>query len=708
MKTGNTIASDISRQQLTEVLRERFGFEQFRPGQLEAISRLLEHRSILCIHPTAFGKSLLYQLPSTLFPGMTVVISPLLALIRDQMEQLNHRFHLSTATLNSDQTEEENEHVRALVQMKQVKILFIAPEQLDHLERYAFLLNLPVSLLVVDEAHCISTWGHDFRPSYRHIVQYTKELQQRNSQLYVLGLTATANANTEKDIRQQLGSVRPMHILREKLNRPNIALSVIHANSLTMKLALLAQVIQQQAGCGIVYCATREHTGVVADFLREQGIKAVAYHAGLASEEKKQLQEDFVHDTYKILAATNALGMGIDKQNLRFIIHFDFPGSTIAYYQEVGRCGRDGKPARGILFYDPADRRIQEHFIKAAQPKSEDFASILAVIRAESQPLKLIDIKRATGSHPTLTLVAVAELVEQGFLTKQLQSGAQVYQETQQPGEVDLSRYQRQFAVKNRELNAMIAYANLREGCRMEYLRRALGDQQTNSCGQCCLCQQKVSSVAVGRGAVDRKILTTIDSWIEERVVEIPESKVKQSSMSSGIALLDGKLRTPAFVDFMKNRTKSPEGCFGLPENLITLLKAQVEQLASKRRISAILSLPSRTWGAREEITTLIARHLGVPAFLDVFDWKNLPQCRQGELKNNDQRKANVKERMTIRKAPSLLSFTGVLLLDDYIGSGATIKEAVRVLRKEAKFSGEITPFVLAQVRWKLGSAGMI
>jgi len=208
---------------------------------------------------------------------------------------------------------------------------------------------------------------------------------------------------------------------------------------------------------------------------------------------------------------------------------------------------------------------------------------------------------------------------------------------------------------------------------------------------------------------VDPKMLTTIDSWIEERVVEIPESRVKQSSMSSGIALLDGQLRTPAFVDFMKNRTKCPEGyCCGLPEKLIALLKAQVEQLAGNRKISAILPLPSRTWGAREEITTLIARHLGVPAFLDLFDWKDPPQYRQGELKNNDQRKANVKERMTIRKAPSFLSFTGVLLLDDYIGSGATIKEAVRVLRKEAKFSGKITPFVLAQVRWKLGSAGMI
>ena len=348
-----------NKDQLLTLLRQRFGLEEFRQGQLEAIGHLFKDRRVLCIQPTGFGKSLLYQLPSLLLPGMTIVISPLLALMRDQLDHLNTRYGIPSASLNSDQTEEENAAVRLQVKNQEIKILFVAPEQLDHLDRFEFLLKLPVSLLVVDEAHCISTWGHDFRPSYRQIIHYMRALQKVNPEVRVLGLTATANHETEKDITRQL---EPQKVLRESMQRPNIALSVFQVASLQNKLSACLQLINQLQGCGIIYCATRENTMVVADFLKDQGVRAMAYHAGLPGEEKRLLQTAYTEDRFKVCIATNALGMGIDKPNIRFIIHFDFPGSITAYYQEVGRAGRDGKPAQGILLYDIADYRIQTFY----------------------------------------------------------------------------------------------------------------------------------------------------------------------------------------------------------------------------------------------------------------------------------------------------------------------------------------------------------
>lgn len=182
---------------LEKTLRERFGFSAFRPGQREAISHLLTHRNLLCIHPTGFGKSLLYQLPATLLDGITLVISPLLALVRDQQHQLQQRFGIPAAAINSDQSDEENYFVRTQVKAGQIRILFVAPEQLDNIDRFEFLLNLPVSLVVIDEAHCISTWGHDFRPSYRQIVRLVRGLHERQPELKILGLTATADSKTE-------------------------------------------------------------------------------------------------------------------------------------------------------------------------------------------------------------------------------------------------------------------------------------------------------------------------------------------------------------------------------------------------------------------------------------------------------------------------------------------------------------------------------
>ena len=686
-----------NKDQLLTLLRQRFGLEEFRQGQLEAIGHLFKDRRVLCIQPTGFGKSLLYQLPSLLLPGMTIVISPLLALMRDQLDHLNNRYGIPSASLNSDQTEEENAAVRLQVKNQEIKILFVAPEQLDHLDRFEFLLKLPVSLLVVDEAHCISTWGHDFRPSYRQIIHYMRALQKVNPEVRVLGLTATANHETEKDITRQL---EPQKVLRESMQRPNIALSVFQVASLQNKLSACLQLINQLQGCGIIYCATRENTMVVADFLKDQGVRAMAYHAGLPGEEKRLLQTAYTEDRFKVCIATNALGMGIDKPNIRFIIHFDFPGSITAYYQEVGRAGRDGKPAQGILLYDIADYRIQKYFIDSALPTIEDFEKVMQAVEDSAEPPNLMQIKRVTGLHPTRTLVVVAELIEQGFLKKKTHAGKQTYLRLENEEKPDLARYERQHLVKMRELNHIIHYATQKESCYMELLRKALGDIRTEPCKECASC--KPTSLQVIENAQQQ---SPIAAWLAKRVAVIPAARTHR--ISEGIALLDAKARLPIALSFFKNRAQSSFNDLGLSDELLHLIEEYAKKITSAGKISAVIPIPSRTWGARDAIAQILADHLGVPLFAEMLTWKKEPKNRQGELLNNDQRRFNVHTFMTADKSVKLPPGK-ILLFDDYTGSGATLSEAARALRKDGKIEEEIMPFTLAQVKWKLGSQGIV
>lgn len=686
---------------LDSTLKERFGFESFRPGQRQAIRELLDHGSLLCIHPTGFGKSLLYQLPAILLDGITLVISPLLALVRDQQNHLNNRFGITAAAINSDQTDDENAFVRTQTLNGLTRILFVAPEQLDNPDRFDFLRNLPVSLLVIDEAHCISTWGHDFRPSYRQIIQLVHAQQQRNPNIRVLGLTATADARTEADIQQQLSVPgKELTVLRESMDRPNISLSVLQVSTVPGKLVACEQLLSRLEGSGLIYCATRENSELVGSYLQMRGLSAASYHAGFESDQKRQLQHDFLANKYRVMAATNALGMGIDKSDLRFVIHFDIPGSITAYYQEVGRSGRDGSKAQGVLLYDPEDRRIQKYFIESAQPSVEEFTRVLEAVSTAAETPNLSYIKRFTGLHPTKVTVILAELVEQAFLTKESRSSAVVYVLTNRKGAPDMSRYGRQREVKMRELDTMVRYAEGREECRMEMLRRALGDAHTNPCGHCCACDPSKAAYQQ-----DAEAVSVVASWINRQAVPIAPSKIL--NVSEGMSLLDSKIRSPAFVHFMRQRAVADAPDLGMTEDLWDLLHTQLDKISRQHPISAVLALPSRTWVARDGIAKAIGEQLRVPFFTDLLYWKEEPASRQGQLLNNDQRQHNVRGLMSLRGAFSP-GRGAILLLDDYIGSGATVKEAARVLRKDLRLTLPIVPLTIAVVKWRLGSPGFV
>jgi len=684
---------------IDRLLKETFGFDTFRKGQKEAILNLFEKRRLLCIQPTGHGKSLLYQLPSLLHDGMTLVISPLLALVRDQLGHLNKRFSIPAAAVNSDQTPEENQQAISRAIRHELKILFLAPEQLDNLDTTEFLEQLNISLLVVDEAHCISTWGHDFRPSYRQIVKVLHYFQEKNPNLHVLGLTATADARTEADIASQLQDPNgdPLHISRETMDRPNIATGVFPVKGLSQKLALLNKIMSEIQGSGILYCATRDRTETVARFLQEQGHDVISYHAGYDPQKKRSLQDAFIGGRHKAIAATNALGMGIDKPDIRFIVHVDVPSSITAYYQEVGRAGRDGQPSKGILLFDVGDRKIQDHFIHSSQPTPQDFQVLLDLIKVNQEGFwpNQVKLKTASGLHPTRVTVILAELMEQGFIVKVKQAGKQVYRRIDREGVPVLDRYIRQRTVREKELESMLCYGEQKTTCLMQTLRTALGDKEAEPCGHCSLCKSENWKSL----PLDTSLST---QWLVHRDISIAESRIPV--YCEGLSLLNSEDRSPLFIQFMKQRANPsfPE----LPSELNKLLETKIKHLAGKHSISAVISLPSRTWAQRSHTLQHVASILGCPVIDPLLLWHEEPLKRQGELLNNDQRKANVLGKMRL-SGPLDLSGS-VLLIDDYIGSGHSIKEAVRTLRKQGHFKGDIIPFSIAKVRWRLGRRGMI
>ncbi len=672
------------------LLQEKFGLSEFRPGQIEAMQTLLGRNRLLCIQPTGYGKSLLYQLPSCLLEGITLVVSPLLALMRDQIDQLTNRFQIAAASINSDQTEAENALAKTKALQGKIQILFTSPEMLDHIDRFEFLLKLPICLLVIDEAHCISTWGHDFRPSYRHILQFSQALKKTHPDLKILGLTATADERVEKDIVSQLSSPEePVYVWREKMDRPNIHLSVISVEGTAAKLTLCQTLLSKLSGNGLIYCSTRESAELVAEYLQKQGLSIIAYHAGLESEEKKNIQIGFSKNTYRAIAATTALGMGIDKKDLRFIIHFDLPGSITAYYQEVGRSGRDGLKAEGILLYDKIDRKVQDYFIDSALPEESDFKAVLDVVRSAESPPHLTSIKRLTGLHPTRVTIVIAELLDQKFLKKESLKGTQVYFIDQEDRPLDLSRYAAQHLIKTKELDQIIFYAEQKTECRMALLRKALGDLEAEGCGRCDVCQKQTPQPLSDSAEALQ--------WLSMRPVPIPGAKT--NSISDGLSLFDGKLRTPLFLRFMRDRASAEE----VDPEILSRLLQQADALSSP--IGAIATLPSKTWKAQKRYAEALAAHLKVPLFSDLLEWESSPEKRQGELLNNDQRYHNVHDKMKTH-LPERVPSGAVILFDDYNGSGATIKEAARCLRKALK--NPLIPLTIASIKWRLGKPGFI
>ena len=355
--------SMLPRESPLAILKSRFGYESFLPLQSEIIDNVLASRDTLALMPTGGGKSLCYQLPALVFGGITLVVSPLIALMKDQVDALNET-GISAAFINSSLTVPESRQVETQARQGRVKLLYVAPERLALPGFRRFLHELDLSLIAIDEAHCISEWGHEFRPDYRNL----RQLREDFPTVPVIALTATATERVREDIIGQLG-LQEGRVFLSGFNRANLNYTVWPKNDAWGRLMSLLESHRNQSA--IIYCFSRQETEDLAADLTDQGFPARPYHAGLSSETRSQTQEDFVRDRAQIIVATIAFGMGIDKPDVRLVIHYSLPKSLAGYYQETGRAGRDGLLAECVLFYTYSDKVKQDYFIDQIEDASE-------------------------------------------------------------------------------------------------------------------------------------------------------------------------------------------------------------------------------------------------------------------------------------------------------------------------------------------------
>ena len=341
------------------ILKKVFGYDSFRPGQEEIVSRLLAGQDVLAVMPTGAGKSICYQVPALLLPGITIVVSPLVSLMKDQVGALVQA-GVAAAFLNNSLTDNQKALMLHRAREGWYKIIYVAPERLEMPGFQRFAQERPISMVTVDEAHCISQWGQDFRPSYLRIKAFVDGLPSRP---VVGAFTATATAHVRDDIREQLALQKPYEVTTS-FDRPNLYFETRRALPSQKPKELLDLVLKEGSNAGIVYCSTTRQVDETARLLQSRGIRAAAYHAKLDADTRRQNQDDFLYDRVQVMVATNAFGMGIDKPNVRFVIHYNMPKDLESYYQEAGRAGRDGQPARCTLLYSGTDVRTIRFFIE--------------------------------------------------------------------------------------------------------------------------------------------------------------------------------------------------------------------------------------------------------------------------------------------------------------------------------------------------------
>ncbi len=507
-----------------------FGLPSFRPGQVEAVRSIHEGRDTLVVMPTGSGKSLCFQLPAMIGGGLTVCISPLIALMKDQVDSL-HDLGLPAACLNSHQSAAERQERLERVAAGEVRLLYVAPERLDHRGFRRVLESVVVERLVVDEAHCVSQWGHDFRPDYLRI----GELRRSLGDPPVAALTATATRSVQQDIVEQM-AMRDANVLIHGFERPNLSFQVISTFSDRDKAEHMRRIVRRAApGSVVVYCATRKETDQVAEELSKAGLAADGYHGGLSEKRRSQVQDDWMAGRIQVLAATNAFGMGVDKPDVRAIIHHNIPGSVEAYYQEAGRAGRDGAPAECVVLYDFDDRGIHDFFIRNSYPDAKWYERIWAELCDEtSDPIHVrVDAlcRLVAVDHEYLHAMAadtiLRKLKAHGHLGSLKQKGSMrtmTVLDRGAPLRVDFQALGKRRQIAERQLADIVGWVEA-SGCRQAALVRYFNSEPSfgDRCDVCDYCSRTaadadvsvlarkvLSGVARGRGAASRAVIVSM------------------------------------------------------------------------------------------------------------------------------------------------------------------------------------------------------
>lgn len=724
-------------------LKRIFGLDHFYDEQWRSIERILRGERILMIERTGFGKSLCYQFPATQFDGITVVFSPLIALMRDQVRSLCER-GIPAAYINSEQSYEENQNSIQRALNGEIKILYIAPERQDNEEWVEATRQLKLSMVVVDEAHTISTWGHDFRPSFRRIINLVQLLPQS---LPVLATTATATKKVQYDIEQQIGG--RLTTIRGNLIRPNFQLQVVKVQSEDEKMIWLAENLNSINGTGLIYTGTRIDTEVYANWLRFVGINATDYNAGFDADTRKSIEQGLMQNKWKCIVSTNALGMGIDKSDIRFVIHTQMPASPIHYYQEIGRAGRDGKPTRIILFYNEkkengndvaTDSLLPLSFVEGSRPTTKKYQKVISLLQEE--PLSEREVLKKANLKTNQLRVIKADLIDQGIIKEVLYGKIKKYEYQYNAPALNTDSFEALREAKLKDLHAMEEYIYT-DMPRMKYLCSFLDSDETVEYSNCdntnleritvsvtpewmtkledfretyfpCL---ELSSWTIRKGGfrlryiapdkvqVEKTVKNDMGEVIERPIIEYSnninlleynqeEREIIEEHLGKASRLVDGYAASyygVSNVGAAIHRSKYENGG-DFPD---FLLKKTLSVFGKKFRgihFDLVLYLPPTNSGDLvKNFATKFARVIGVPISHELIKVRITQE--QKMFQNSYSKQENVCGAFDIDE--DIVKDKYIVLLDDIYDSGSTLKEVGKLLtQKGAKC---IVPIVIAK-----------
>jgi ATP-dependent DNA helicase RecQ len=479
---------------ISAAAQKLLGFKSLRAGQREAIQSLLEGRDTLLVQPTGSGKSAVYQIAGSLLAGSTIIISPLIALQKDQADSIQASDLDETVVLNSTLSTSEHRETLEHIEEGEVEFIFLAPEQLRNPENLDRLRNAGVSLFAIDEAHCISHWGHDFRPDYLELAHVIEALDHP----VVLAMTATASKEVCSEIIERLG-MRDPRVFVHGFDRPNISLRVDLFSEEDEKLEAVVKRVEFAEKPGIVYVATHKHAESFAKELKDRGVDAVFYHGGLKAKDRDEIQDRFMKGQVPVIVATSAFGMGVDKPDIRFVYHADVSDSVDAYYQEIGRAGRDGEPSEAVLFYRPGDISAQRYKTGAGRVNSADLRAITDALVSKDKSASPQELSHDTGLSQRKIINIVQKLEEVGAAEKLSSGEIQLLQQKTPAQMMEAASEQQQVLkdVRSRRLQQMQQYAEGR-GCRRAFLLRYFGDDFSGPCGNCDRCEA-MGGIAIAR-----------------------------------------------------------------------------------------------------------------------------------------------------------------------------------------------------------------
>jgi ATP-dependent DNA helicase RecQ len=523
--------------EVEDLARERFGFEALRPGQREGVDAVLSGRDALCVMSTGSGKTAIYQLAGMLIDGPTIVVSPLIALQRDQVEAAHGEAELINSTISERAREEAFEEAED----GEVEFVLLAPEQLANEEVLERLRAAKPSLFVVDEAHCVSEWGHDFRPDYLRLPAAIEAVGRPT----VLALTATAAPPVRDEIVEVL-ALRDPAVIVKGFDRPNIHLAVQTFHDAEHKRRALLDAVAEAEPPGIVYTATKRHADEVAEELAERGVRAAAYHGGLAAKRRDEVQEAFMDDAgVDVVVATIAFGMGVDKHHVRFVFHHDVSESVDAYYQEMGRAGRDGSPARACLFWRPEDLGLRR-FFAGGQVERDAIERVARLLVAANRPVDPATMLDDTQLSRTKLITAISRLEDAGFveerddgLVRATGGQAGLEEAVERAAEAEQHRH----AFDRSRVDMIRAYAE-RRGCRRAFILGYFGEEYEPPCGNCDNCDagHGAEPEAERHGAFGVGDRVAHDEWGEGTVGQVERGQITVVFDDVGYKTLDAEL----------------------------------------------------------------------------------------------------------------------------------------------------------------------